>query len=1287
MIDTITLILSIAIQLLAALLALRLIHITHHRTAWVLIASALILMIVRRIMALVVIDMYKDPILLDVYESIGMFISALMLMGLFYVRRYLYDTFSAERCIVESEHRYRTLAQNIPNGAVFLFDNNSHCTLADGPVLKLWGFSGERNEGKNIRQLSLPAPWIEKFLQMQESALNGVATSIEQFSRERSYSIQFAPIKNGGGAISNSMAIVLDITEQKNAEQERKNAYELLQRTIDGVAEPVMVIGMDYQVKLMNQVLCESYNNPLDATPKMCYSISHQRELPCNDPVHPCPFQQVRETLLPVTVIHEHQTSSGETRHVEIIASPLFDEKGDLQGLIEASRDITQRLKYETELLKLRKAVDASGEIILMTDREGTISFINPEFTRLYGYTWEEVVGKSTPRILKSGLLKENDYFGLWQTLLTNRVFKSEIINKTKDGRFLDIETTINPVLNEKGEIESFLAVQRDITQRKKAEKEKNGLLSAIECSVEGIAITDEHDQFMFINKAHADLYGYSKIELIGKSWRNLVPKESEEMIAKIVDQTLHNRDVGTFSMEESALTKDGSTRHVEVRAKSIWTEEGKYQGYIRSVVDITERKLAEEEKNRLTNAIEYSIGGIAIADQNDTLIYANDAYAGIYGYARAEIIGRSWRSLLSNRTEELFENNFYRPLHNKQIGFTILETKALRKDGSRIPIEVRAKALWDEYGRYGGHICNVIDLTDRLRADVALRRRAEELETLTHVSAAMRVAENQAELFLTILIQVISLFEGKGAALAIYDSETDLINIKLALGCWKNWMGQSCHSDNGISGSVLKTGHLYNTGDLPADTLFEWPNDNEVVTCAVCIPLMTSHRSIGVLWLGRHFGFTDKDLHLLNAIADMTASALHRQALQEDLQAKLAALQDAQAHIIQGEKLAAIGQLTSGIAHELNNPLTSVVLYAQMIQRRMNDDGAKRDLDKIISETLRASKIVRSLLDFARQRVPEKKITDVNDIVKSVLDFISYEFRAHDIHYELDLSPEIPTTLADAHQLQQVFINLLNNAWQAISETGHSGILRITTEYLQTTGTIRVTIEDNGLGIHQENLSKIFDPFFTTKPEGSGTGLGLSICHGIIANHGGRIWAESELGKGSKFFIELPVISADIEVIKDTDEQLSELQPDQNSHVLIIDDEQSVLEVLGRALRAKGFTVTATADPKIGLQKIADFDFSLILCDIRMPGMIGQEFYQEMCRIKPEFTNRFVFITGDTLNDKTRTFLKDKKISYLSKPFEIDELYKTIHLVGSKLSVEREFGSNITLITSGPSH
>ena len=220
--------------------------------------------------------------------------------------------------------------------------------------------------------------------------------------------------------------------------------------------------------------------------------------------------------------------------------------------------------------------------------------------------------------------------------------------------------------------------------------------------------------------------------------------------------------------------------------------------------------------------------------------------------------------------------------------------------------------------------------------------------------------------------------------------------------------------------------------------------------------------------------------------------------------------------------RLAAIGELASGVAHEINNPLTGIIGFSQLLLRRSTDEKVRQDLEKIHNEAQRVAKIVANLLTFARQHKSKKQYSDMNDILQKALELRAYELRTSNIEVVTDLAPGLPQITVNFGQIQQVFLNIILNAEQAIVEAKKGGKLSLKTR--QTKGYIRISFANDGPDIPAEHLDKLFDPFFTTKEVGKGTGLGLSICHGIITEHGGRIYARSKPGKRTTFFVELPL-------------------------------------------------------------------------------------------------------------------------------------------------------------------
>jgi len=223
--------------------------------------------------------------------------------------------------------------------------------------------------------------------------------------------------------------------------------------------------------------------------------------------------------------------------------------------------------------------------------------------------------------------------------------------------------------------------------------------------------------------------------------------------------------------------------------------------------------------------------------------------------------------------------------------------------------------------------------------------------------------------------------------------------------------------------------------------------------------------------------------------------------------------------------RLAVVGEMAASIAHELNDPLTAIQMYAQILYSRDDIDvSLKSDVETVVKEAQRAVKTIKNLLSFTRMHCPEKRVISINDAIASILELHAYRMRVNNIDVRIDLDPDLPATIAEFDQLQQVFANIITNAEQVMTEARQGGKFTIKTQ--KADGMIRISFIDDGPGITDENVKRIFDPFFTTKEPGKGTGLGLSICHSIIEEHNGSISVESRIGEGATFVVEIPVVT-----------------------------------------------------------------------------------------------------------------------------------------------------------------
>ena len=359
--------------------------------------------------------------------------------------------------------------------------------------------------------------------------------------------------------------------------------------------------------------------------------------------------------------------------------------------------------------------------------------------------------------------------------------------------------------------------------------------------------------------------------------------------------------------------------------------------------------------------------------------------------------------------------------------------------------------------------------------------------------------------------------------------------------------------------------------------------------------------------------------------------------------------------------RLASIGEVAAGITHEINNPLTSVIAFAQMLTQMDVPEDVREAVEVINDGANRIAGIVEKLLTFARRYRPDKEYVDINTIVTRVVEMRSYEMRNNNVAVTMHLIPDLPQTMANIGQLQQVFLNIIINAEQAIAGAHEGREISIKTERVDSN--IRVSITDDGPGIPEDNIDKIFDPFFTTKDEDGGTGLGLSISYGIIKEHSGKIYAKSVLGKGATFIIDLPIIAEtkQPEIAEPSSEEPAQVT---KAKIMVVDDEPHICQALDRLLSQAEHKVETVTSAQMALQRLNNEKYDLILLDIKMPGMDGIEFYNHIKEIDPSLQRKVVCITGDIISARNRAFLNESGIPYIIKPFGVDELMRQVKLI-----------------------
>ena len=360
---------------------------------------------------------------------------------------------------------------------------------------------------------------------------------------------------------------------------------------------------------------------------------------------------------------------------------------------------------------------------------------------------------------------------------------------------------------------------------------------------------------------------------------------------------------------------------------------------------------------------------------------------------------------------------------------------------------------------------------------------------------------------------------------------------------------------------------------------------------------------------------------------------------------------------LVQSEKLTAIGQLIAGVAHELNNPLASVLGFADyLIESGDAPPHMAEPLRVIQQEAQRAAAIVKNLLTFARRQERARQLLPVGTVLERVIALLRNQLLALRVEIELTVDDGLPEVDGDANQLLQVFLNIVNNAAQAIAASGRPEGGHIAVHARRRLDGVAVDVRDDGPGIPEELHQRVFEPFYTTKADGEGTGLGLSICLGIVKEHGGRITLESHPGAGATFTVELPAGQAVLPAAA-----APAGPPPASGRILLVDDEPHILHYMRATLTAWGHEVDVAADGEEASARARAGSYDLIITDVRMPNLGGRELYERLRRDAPSIADRVVFATGDTVRDDTMAFLERAGRPVLHKPFKLAELRQVL--------------------------
>jgi two-component system NtrC family sensor kinase len=742
-------------------------------------------------------------------------------------------------------------------------------------------------------------------------------------------------------------------------------------------------------------------------------------------------------------------------------------------------KEAHQNLQEVTK--RLEKIAEMGDDGIIVFDEDYQVEFANTVASELTEYPKEKLVGADFRRLLTERDIRYLDQMHSEVGVDESKRVCTEMEVLTNRGQKRNAEVCITIAKKEKGGVQTY-AYLRDITERKRMEREIREATKRFEKITEmgedGIIVFDEDSRIEFANQMASEILGLPKDQVLGREFFSLIGKRDEEFLEEMVTR---GEGMGEKVCTEMALhTTPGRVKETEVCIAPTQSEEGRIKTYA-YIRDITERKRFEkdlkESEEKFRNLFERVRHGLFISTREGHFLDCNQAMLEMAGYPEKEEflkidIGRDLYVNPEDRKE------FQRLI--EQQGFVKdLEVEFKRKSGEKITVLLTAHVKKDERGEVVRYEGINIDISDRKRMERDLKEANDFLMNLIDSSVDGIIVTNMKGDIL--------LFNKGAENLLGYRSEEVVgkMNIRSIYppGVAKEVMDK------------LRSPEFGGVGKLTSFPIFHRRKDGEMIEGDLSASLIYDEKgneaaSVGIF----------KDL---------------RERLKMERE-----LREIQQALLQSEKLAAMGRLTSQIAHELNNPIYGIMNTLELLKTEIPPESKRRRiLELSLSEIQRLSEMLRNMLSFSKPEEEARRPIGLNELLEGILLMMERQMRESNIRVVLDLDHQIPEVVASTNQMRQVMLNMFKNAKEAMP---HGGILTVRTA--KEDQKVSVHIQDTGVGIPEEIRNKIFEAFFTTKQKVKGVGLGLSVCYGIIKDHGGEIRVESEEGKGTTFIISFPV-------------------------------------------------------------------------------------------------------------------------------------------------------------------
>ena len=745
-------------------------------------------------------------------------------------------------------------------------------------------------------------------------------------------------------------------------------------------------------------------------------------------------------------------------------------------------KEARQNLQEVTK--RLEKIAEMGDDGIIVFDEHYRVEFANTIASELTGYSKGKLVGMDFRQLLSEQDIGYLDQMHSQVGADESKRVCTEMEVLTDKGLKRYAEVCITIAKKEKGGVQTY-AYLRDITERKRMERTIREATKRFEKIAEmgddGIIVFDEDSRIEFANQMASEIMGFPKDQILGREFFSLIGKRNEEFLEEMV---MRGEGMGEKVCTEMSLrTPKNEIKEMEVCIAPTQSEDGRIKTYA-YVRDITERKKFEkdlrESEEKYRNLFERVRHGLYISSKEGKFLDCNQAMWGLLGYKDKE------EFLKIDIAKDLYVNPEDRTAFMttvEKLGFVKdYEVEFKKKNGERITVLLTATAKRDETGTTIGYEGINIDISDRKKMERELKEANDFLMNLIESS-----------------VDGIIVTDMKGDIL-IFNRGAENI-----LGYNREEVVEKMNIRNiyppGVAREVmekLKSPDFGGVGKLTSFPIFHQRKDGELIEGDLSASIIYDEKGHEIASVGIF-----KDLR-------------ERLRIERELQKMQEAL-------LQSEKLAAMGRLTSQIAHELNNPIYGIMNTLELLKTEIPPENKRRRiLELSLSEIQRLSEMLRNMLSFSKPEEEKRRPVKIDGLIEGILLVMEKQMKESNIQVELSFDPDIPEIMASTNQMRQVLLNIFKNAKEAMPK---GGTLFVRTS--QEDNRVLIHIQDTGIGIPEAIKDKIFDAFFTTKQKVKGVGLGLSVCYGIIRDHGGEIKVKSEEGKGTTFTIGLPIESS----------------------------------------------------------------------------------------------------------------------------------------------------------------